>query len=51
MKLSNADECAPDGRKTGADKNIKRVVAKRIAVSAHLDAKAADLNALQRRIA
>jgi hypothetical protein len=42
-KLSDADEGAPDGRKTGADKKVVRVFAKHIAVSAHINADAPDL--------
>jgi hypothetical protein len=41
-ELSDADETAPDSRKKCADQNIDRIVAKRTAVSAHLDTKTSD---------
>lgn len=43
MKSADADERAPNSRKNGADKNINWAVAKRTAVSAHLNAQATDL--------
>jgi hypothetical protein len=41
-ELSDADESAPDSRKKCADQNIDRIVAKRTAVSAHLDTNTSD---------